>query len=318
AMVLIHDAQAGRQALAGIGRNAGAAVARAPAVTGLPARTIPVEVHHVASVGIDVALAAIAFGASQVAVLSTGREAPQYVAALREQFAIADSLLEAFGYRGRHFAVIEAADAAALEAALSRLEPAETVVAPATFAVSDEKRRSIEFAIDHLVAQADPARQPLPQQVTLPTGSPFGAIRVDSSRCTLCLACIGSCPEAALLDNPDRPQLRFIERNCVQCGLCASTCPEDAITLHPRYLVDSSQARSPAVLNEAQPFDCVRCGKPFGTRQMIDNMLARLSGHGMFGGTAARRLQMCADCRVVDMFSATDELTINEVRPGQG
>ncbi len=51
-------------------------------VAGLPARVIPLEVHHIASVGLDVWLAALAHGASQVAVLATGREAPQYREAL--------------------------------------------------------------------------------------------------------------------------------------------------------------------------------------------------------------------------------------------
>jgi formate hydrogenlyase subunit 6/NADH:ubiquinone oxidoreductase subunit I len=73
-------------------------------------------------------------------------------------------------------------------------------------------------------------------------------------------------PEAALADNPDRPQLRFIEKNCVQCGLCASTCPEQAIVLEPRLLLqDGLKARkAPRVLNEVDPFCCIRCGKPFG------------------------------------------------------
>ena len=53
-------------------------------------------------------------------------------------------------------------------------------------------------------------------------------------------------------------------------------------------------------LNEAEPFNCVRCGKPFGTRQMVENMLGKLGGHSMFAG-GTRRLQMCGDCRVVDM-----------------
>jgi len=40
-------------------------------------------------------------------------------------------------------------------------------------------------------------------------------------------------------------------------------------------------------------------------------MTARLTTHSMFGGDKAlRRLQMCADCRVTDMFSATDEASI--------
>ena len=49
------------------------------------------------------------------------------------------------------------------------------------------------------------------------------------------------------------------------------------------------------MLNEAEPFNCVRCAKPFGTRQMIDNMLGKLGGHSMFASREAlRRLQMCA------------------------
>ena len=75
-------------------------------------------------------------------------------------------------------------------------------------------------------------------------------VRVDAAKCTLCLSCVGACPEGALIDNPERPQLRFIERNCVQCGLCETTCPEDAITLAPRLLLaDAGKARrQPRVL----------------------------------------------------------------------
>src|SRR5690606_25627526 len=103
---------------------------------------------------------------------------------------------------------------------------AETVAQAATFGLSEDKRRSIEFALEHLVAQAGVRGHAVPQSVELPPGSPFGSLKVQKDSCTLCLACIGACPESALLDNPDSPQLRFIERNCVQCGLCVQTCPE--------------------------------------------------------------------------------------------
>ncbi|MGZ5154451.1 MAG: 4Fe-4S binding protein, partial [Burkholderiales bacterium] len=110
----------------------------------------------------------------------------------------------------------------------------------------------------------------------------------------------------------DAPQLKFIERNCIQCGLCAQTCPEDAITLTPRLLL-GAQAKNPVVLNETEPFNCVRCSKPFATRQIIDSMLGRLSGHSMFGTPSAlRRLQMCADCRVLDMMQEKDAASIFE------
>jgi hypothetical protein len=55
----------------------------------------------------------------------------------------------------------------------------------------------------------------------------------------------------------------------------------------------------------------VSCGKAFGTKQMVDTMMGRLTGHSMFaGGDALRRLQMCADCRVVDMMSNKNEVSV--------
>jgi NAD-dependent dihydropyrimidine dehydrogenase PreA subunit len=116
------------------------------------------------------------------------------------------------------------------------------------------------------------------------------------------MSCVGACPASALVDGRELPMLKFIERNCVQCGLCANTCPEDAIALEPR-LSFTKQAKTELVLNQAEPFHCVSCGKPFGTRQMIDNMMGKLKLHSMFSGESAlRRLQMCADCRVIDMM----------------
>jgi formate hydrogenlyase subunit 6/NADH:ubiquinone oxidoreductase subunit I len=113
-----------------------------------------------------------------------------------------------------------------------------------------------------------------------------------------------------LIDAKDKPQLKFIERNCVQCGLCEKTCPEDAIALKPRLLL-TAEATQPVVLNEDQVFACVRCGKPFANQRIIDNMLGKLSSHSMFRDPAAlRRLQMCQDCRVVDLFEKGNDGTI--------
>jgi ferredoxin len=91
------------------------------------------------------------------------------------------------------------------------------------------------------------------------------------------MACVGACPESALVDGVDQPLLKFIERNCVQCGLCVATCPEQAIALSPRLLL-GAPAREARLLNETQPFRCVRCDKPFGTRQMVEAMLAQVAG----------------------------------------
>jgi ferredoxin len=281
----------------------------------VPARVIPLPLWHTASVGLDLWLMAIAHGASQVWLLLTDEEAPEYRQALAEQAAVAEALLQGLGYAGEHIRLLEARDArdlAALDQAL-RAPAAATVGQRAGFAAQADKRSTLELVIDHLRVQAPAA---VPDEISLPkAGAPYGSLQVDAERCTLCLACVGACPEAALADNPERPQLKFIEKNCVQCGLCAGTCPEDAITLQPRlWLADEGRARkAPRVLNEAQPYACVRCGKPFGTLKAVENMLAKLAGHSAFQGAAAERLKMCSDCRVVDIFSNPNEVRINDL-----
>ncbi len=317
AALLLHSEGAGQRLLDELGR----AARLDGAIRGVPARVIPVPLWHTASVGIDLWLAAFAQGASQVWVLLTDEEAPEYRQALAEQMAIAQAVLQGLGYGDGHFRLIEARDArdlTALDAAL-RAPAARGVAQPASFAAQAEKRATLELVVDHLRQQAPAA---VPDEIPLQgadgrglPGAPFGTLRVDPGRCTLCLSCVGACPENALADNPDRPQLKFIEKNCVQCGLCAGTCPEQAITLQPRlWLADEGRARKQArVLHEAQPFACVRCGKPFGTAKAIENMLARLAGHAAFQGAAAERLKMCGDCRVIDLHTNPNEVRITDL-----
>ena len=300
AMLLFHNMEQGRDLMQGVGRHA------LRGGKGLPARAIPVDAFHVASIGIELLLGAICYGASQVAVVSSGREAESYGAALGEQMSHAETILNALGYAGRHFELIRAEGAAELERALWAMQPAKGVPTPASFNLAADKRSALDFELDHLARHA-----PAPQDsIALARGAPFGALALDRQSCTLCKACIGACPEAALQDAPETPALRFIERNCVQCGLCADTCPEGSISLVPRLLL-TPQAKQAVTLNEAEPYHCVRCGKPFGTRQLIDSMLGKLAAHSMFaGGGALRRLQMCADCRVIDLMEGKDESSI--------
>ena len=316
AALLLHSEQAGSRLIDALGRAVRAGVrasagGQASPLHGVPARVLPVAVWHTASVGIDLWLAAIAQGANQVWVLLTDEEAPDYRRALAEQMALAEAILHGLGYDGQHVKLIDEADLSALDAAL-RGPAAQGVARPAAFAAQADKRGTLELALDHLLTHA-PVKA---EAIALPAaGAPFGSLLIDTDKCTMCLSCVGACPESALLDNPDQPQLRFIEKNCVQCGLCATTCPEDAITLAPRlWLADEGKARKAArVLHQVAPYACIRCAKPFGTLRAIESMLIKLAGHAAFQGTAANRLKMCGDCRVIDLHTDPTETRITDL-----
>ena len=305
--LLLHSQEGGTKLIGDLGR-----AARVDAkVRGVPARVIPVPLWHTASMGLDVWLTAVAYGARNVWVLMTGEEAPQYRDAVRAQMDVAQAILNGLGYEGQHFRLLHARDArdlAELDAAL-QAAPAQGVGKTASFAVQADKRATLELALDHLVEQA-PAK---PEVIALPAqGSPLGALAVNKDACTMCLSCVNACPASALQDNPNAPQLRFIEKNCVQCGLCAKTCPEQAITLVPQLRL-TPQRKEAVVLNEMQPYACIRCGKPFGTLKAIEAMLGKLAGHSMFQGEALERLKMCGDCRVIDIYSNPNETRITDL-----
>jgi ferredoxin len=305
--LLLHSQQAGTRLIGDLGRAARVD----PDILGVPARVIPVPVWHTASLGLEVWLTAVAYGARNVWVLMTGEEAPQYAEQVRAQMNVAQAILNGLGYAGEHFRILHARDArdlAELDAALQSA-PAKGVSKTASFAVQADKRATLELALDHLVEQA-PAK---PESIALPAqGSPLGALAVNKDACTMCLSCVNACPASALQDNPNAPQLRFIEKNCVQCGLCVKTCPEQALSLVPQLRL-TPQRKEAVVINEMQPYACVRCGKPFGTLKAIEAMLGKLAGHAMFQGEALERLKMCGDCRVIDIYSNPNESKITDL-----
>jgi len=299
--LLFHNTTDGRELVARLGRRG----------RGLPANVIPLEVFHIASLGLDVVLGSIALGATSCLILAAGTEPQDYLTALRGQLGFGQEILSGLGFGEGHLHFIETGDVPVLEQAVWNLRAARGLP-PAAFNFSSEKRTTLDFVFDHFLKHAPAPKE----EVALAAGAPYGRVTVNQQTCTLCMACVGACPEAALLDSKEAPQLKFIERNCVQCGLCEKTCPEDAISLAPRLLL-GRQAQTAVVLNASEPYNCVRCSKPFATRRMIENMVGRLSSHSMFAtGDALRRLQMCADCRVIDMLEKQGDTNIFDYRGG--
>jgi ferredoxin len=223
------------------------------------------------------------------------------VTGLHKTLALAEPILAGLGFGAGRVATIETDDPDALGESLRAIPPQVAAPRPASFLPVGGKRDVMRLALRELQRAA-----PAPVDVVpLPVGAPFGTIELNVEGCTLCLACVGACPTGALGDDPERPTLRFSEDACVQCGLCKATCPEKVITLVPQLDFRAATA-SARVLKQEEPFHCIRCDKPFGTKSTIECVIAKLEGkHWMFQGKAgdtANRLdvlKMCENCRMI-------------------
>jgi ferredoxin len=286
AVVLLHDEPHGAPLIDALARHG----------DGLPANVLPLAVNEVTQVGLEAVAAAFAYGASAVRFLT--REKPRHdIAGLHKTIALAEPILAGLGFGTGRVATVETDDPVALGATLRAIEPADGAPRPAAFTAVGAKRDVLRLALREL-HHAAPAPVDI---VALPAGAPFGAVELNVEGCTLCLSCVSACPTGALSDDHDRPVLRFAEDACVQCGLCKATCPEKVITLTPQLDFRAATA-SARVLKQEEPFRCIRCDKPFGTRSTIERVIAKLEGkHWMFQGKAQRLdvLKMCEDCRVI-------------------
>jgi ferredoxin len=263
------------------------------------ANLLVVVVEELASVGMEVWLSAMAYGANQVLLINAAAMPAMVSEFLQQEIKTAEVILSGLAYNSPD----ESQKSIRLVTpdSLSQFCDAENNFAlrkVASYVGSPEKRRTTLLAIDHLYQQNDSA----PQIISLPEHASFGRIMVDGNACTLCMSCTSVCPAKAIDAGNDFPRLEFHELNCVQCGICAAACPEHAITLEPRLITDIEQRRRVVTLHEEVPFCCITCGKAFATKSLIDNMAKKLEGHYMFNSQRAKqRLMMCEDCRVIDV-----------------
>ncbi|MEA1889962.1 MAG: 4Fe-4S binding protein [Pseudomonadota bacterium] len=259
---------------------------------------LPIVIEELASVGIEIWLSALAYGARTVLLLDDDRVPDQVRRELKRQLLTSTEILAGMGYSADAISLIDS------KKFIPACHPEMPEIRPATFAGSGNKRQSAFMAIDALYEQASTVveKQP-PVMATLTPGAAFGEAIINDSSCTLCMSCVSACPGNALQNGQDVPQVLFIESLCLQCGMCTCTCPEGAISISPRILFDREQRNHSRSLYEEPPFCCVSCGKPFATKSVIDNMMKKLSGHWMFTDERAKqRLMMCEDCRVVDVI----------------
>lgn len=287
---------------------------------------IDVALEDLGSAGVDHWLSAIAAGACEVRIQAYSDMPDRLVAHLEDQLAQGRAILEALGHdpgRLQWFSDEEQESSlalprhAGLTPRLRSLEQAQafgsdkdtpsatvqmaggrTGTTGATDgAEAPGKRERLTLVLDHLATtgHVDGERHPMPP------GSPFGGIEVNADACTLCMGCVASCPTGALGAGGDTPRLDFREADCVQCGLCSKSCPESAIRLSPGFLASAERSQW-RVCHEDAPFHCIVCGSAFANARTIAAIQQKLANHAYFSGDQARRLEMCQDCRVKDVW----------------
>ncbi|MFZ1414072.1 MAG: 4Fe-4S binding protein [Defluviicoccus sp.] len=287
--LLVHDGDFGEDMIAVIARTG----------RGLPANVLPFAVNRVTQIGLDLPLAALALGAGRIRLLISAEDR-EGLEALRTHIHLTDTILAGLGHGTGRVVLAEDDDPHRLEERLYAEPAPAAATAPLPFLAAAGKRTLVWQVLDHLHAEAPNGLSVLP----LTAGAPFGRVVLNQERCTLCLACVGACPTAALSCDPERPQLAFTERQCIQCGLCRATCPEDAVRLEAR-LNFTDAGRHPSVLKAEEPFLCIRCRKPFGTRSTIERLAERLKEHPLFVGAGrAELIKMCDECRVKAQMEA--------------
>jgi ferredoxin len=248
---------------------------------------LPYSVPALATFGIEMWFAALAWGAAQIVLVPNSTTAQASLNALNEELLVARAILSALG---------EAPDRIVLA------ESTQTVPAPPpgkrsaiAGALSKESKRSTLYAaLDHLSQSGTRSNQ----TVRLPLRASLGSVEVNQDLCTVCFACVNLCPTHALTSaDSSTPELRLTESRCVQCGLCEHGCPERAISLVPQINLDRAERESPRVLCVDQSFQCVRCGAPFISKRMLARSMELMKDHPLLQQEGIERLKLCMTCR---------------------
>jgi ferredoxin len=257
---------------------------------------LPLPVSGIGACGPDAWLAALAWGAHRVVLVTTRTSARSTVAAIDQELAMCREMLSALGDDPNRLTRIDCADARQLRESLAR-----DVVAPrapawtcARFAVPAGKRERMLAFLDHLNAQAGRRSD----AAGLAAGASFGTLRADRDACTVCHACVNLCPTQALAAGAGtEAELWFTEVRCVQCGLCAAGCPEHALELVPRIALGPAARRAAQLLARSELFRCVECGAPFISRAVLERSMPHVKDHPLFIDKGIQLLELCMTCR---------------------
>ena len=166
------------------------------------ADVLPVALESLASVGMEIWLADLAYGAAEIKLLDGNQLTESTKKLLDSQLIYTREILSGMGFDPARVGWVSKKEMEAGEG--------EATFSPvglrANFAGIGEKRTVIRLGVDHLSKQAFGENPITP----LSDGAPFGELVIDPDACMLCIACVSICPEGALSDGYNQPQLNFI------------------------------------------------------------------------------------------------------------
>jgi len=175
---------------------------------------------------------------------------------------------------------------------------------PATFAATNDKRKTLAFAFDHLALHA-----PVPRtMIALEPARRSERLRSTRTRARCASPVLVPAPRRRCSNDAESPKLRFIESNCVQCGNLRGDLSRArdhtgaAARLERRGASAARPERGEGVrLHPVRQAD--------GDRKLVMAMFERLRTHSMFADEIVTGAQDVRDCRVVDLM--THEKTID-------
>lgn len=165
---------------------------------------------------------------------------------------------------------------------------------------SEMRRKSFGERLRYVVKDRELGRIPSGELIR------YGEISIDSSKCTLCLSCVGACNARALSANANTFTLDFNASLCTTCGYCVLSCPEDAMMLEPKGINLAPSWFERRVLAKDEMFKCVECGKPFATKKSVQKIKEMITP--LFAGNdfKLKSLECCPDCKVKVMMGFSE------------
>ncbi len=289
-------------------------------LTTLPSNVVPIALEELATVGVDTWLSALVYGAHQVLLATNTAYIPATIdRVLADELSIANNFLTELGYEENRITLFDLStgdlstgEPATADSFTAFEKPLIAVTQPQIFAeqLSGTKREKLFAALERLYANSPEQ----PEYSAVPDNAPYGSVECKTDDCTLCMSCVAVCPTRAFHAVGGRPGLQLIEEDCIQCGLCEKACPEKVLTLKPGFTWNAETRKAAVVVHEEEAACCTSCGKAFAPASMVKMLTEKLQSHSQFQGDAIRRLAMCEDCRVRDIFSNMEDDPESQLR----